>query len=342
MQHKTFFLYLAVAAAMTGCFKVEKKSEVATKQTQAKAPKAQPKQAVSRELRLDDVMVEFEGQVQPNIYDMIFTWPETRDRVRISVDGQVMFAVNTAERATESVVNLQGGRKVNVLVEILDEKYHIITSETRELEVPRDYIFPKEFVLTNHLSISHERVFMRASTITTQNFNLHIKTKKLIVLETSYIRGFADNTKAKVKHAGRSGGEIRIEAESAEGDLDITLNSEAGGDGFKGTWECSKAAGSICLSNLMCPNGGHGQAAGRNGDLFVKVKQVANFRLYQQEVINTGGKVGPKFNAVTEPDYPKFNLSQDACPAQPVQGADAVPGKICLTLAGAVPEKGCE
>lgn len=341
MKHKTFFTVLVMAVTITGC-KVQKKSEVATKQAQAKPRPAQPKQVTNRELRLGDVFVEFEGQAQPNIYDMVFSWPETRDRVRISVDGQVMFAVNTSERLEEAVANLQGGRKVSVLVEILDQQYHIITSETRELEVPTDYIFSKNFILTNHLNITNERVFMRSSTITTQNFNLKIKTKKLIVLETSFIQGFDQNYKPKPKQGGRSGGEIRIEAESAEGVLDITLNSEAGGDGFKGIWACSSAPGTICLNNLMCRQGGNGLNAGRNGDLYVTIKDVTNFHLYPQTIINSGGKPGPKFDAVTESDYPLFMFGKEECPAQPAHGAEAVPGKICLTLAGSVPEKGCE
>lgn len=349
MKHKTFFAVLVMAIAMTGCLKVQKKSEVAAaKEAKAKPVKAQPKQVNNRELRLDDVFVEFEGQAQPNIYDMVFSWPETRDRVRISVDGHVAFAVNTSERTSEAIDNLQGGRKVSVLVEILDQQFHVITSETRDLEIPKDYVFPKNYRLMADMTVANERVFMSAASITTQQFNLTIKTKKLIVLEKSYIQNFSTGEKAApIKH-GRNGGVIRIEAETAEGDLDITVNSEAGGDGFKAVKHETCPAGANCFPSPSCPWGGSGLNAGRNGDLYVKVAHSSDFKLYYQEELAVGGNVGPAHEVPTDKEYPVWSPYGIAlglnmqCVKNPVQGNEAQPGKICLTFSGQVPQQGCE
>ena len=345
MKHKTFFAVLAMAIAVTGC-KVQKKSDVAAKQAQAKPRPVQPKQVTNRELRLDDVFVEFEGQAQPNVYDMIFSWPETRDRVRISVDGQVMFAVNTSERTSEGVANLQGGRKVAVLVEILDQQYHVITSETRELEVPKDYVFPNQFKLTNHMKIQNERVFMNNSVVTTENFNLEIQTKKLIVLNQSTIQGFIPGSKAAHGNDGRSGGLISIEAEYAEGELTFTMNSEAGGDALMGYYMTIYGSGS---EHVVCPLGTNGFTAGRNGDLKLKIKDISNFRHYPQETLSDGGKTAPiiqnkeSINGYPQmPSHNMFGVKHYDCPKRPSAGTGAQLGKICQTFSGQVPVQGCE
>lgn len=350
MKHKTFFKVLAVVIAMTGC-KVQKKSEAAAvKAVKTKPANAQPKQVTNRELRVEDVFVEFEGQAQPNVYNVVFSWPETRDRVRISVDGQVMFAVNTSERQTEAVANLQGGRKVAVLVEILDQQYHIITSGTRELDVPKDYVFPNQFTLTNHMKIPNERVFLNNSVVTTGNFNLEIQTKKLIVLNKSIIQGFVPGAKAAHGNDGRSGGLISIEADYAEGELTFTMNSEAGGDALMGYYDQYANAGTGALmEHAICSLGTNGFVAGHNGDLKLKIKDISNFRHYPQETLSDGGSIAPELSKANVssgypqmPSFRSYNVKRYECPKRPSAGAGAQLGKICQTFSGQVSQPGCE
>lgn len=354
MTNKTFLAVVAATIAMTACLKVQKKSEVAAKQvqTQAKPPQPQRKQVNTRELRLDDVLIEFVGQPQPDVYNMMFSWPETRDRIRVSVNGQVAFAVNTSERPSEGVSNLQGGCKVSVLIEILDQQYHVITSGVRDFDVPKDYIFPNQVKLTGNMKIQNERVFMNNSVITTENFNLEIQTKKLIVLDKSSalakssIQNFIPGAKAKHGDDGRSGGLIRIDAEYAEGDLVFTMNSEAGGDAFKGYFYKYPLAGTAAImEDAICPLGTNGFAAGRNGDLNLKVKDISNFRHYVQETLSEGGQIAPTLQRgeiSNYPTMPSFHVKVMDCPKRPSPGGGAQPGKICLTFSGQVPQQGCE
>lgn len=346
MKHKTFFAVVAVIA-MSGCFKVQKKSEIVAKQAQAQAKQPQPKQVLTRELRLDDVFIEFEGQSQPDVYNMMFSWPETRDRVRVSVNGQVAFTVNTSERPSEGVSNLQGGRKVSVLVEILDQQYHIITSEVRDLDVPKDYIFPNQFKLTGNMKIQNERVFLNNSVITTENFNLEIQTKKLIVLDKSAaldksrIQNFIPGARARYGDNGRNGGLISIKSDYAEGELNFWMNSEAGGDALKGFYFTPPYLQEIAA----CPLGTNGFTAGRNGDLKLNIKDITNFRHYTQETLSDGGRIAPELSKDKNLDYP--GLSNPAglgvdCPQRPGPGGGAQLGKICLTFSGQVPAQGCE
>lgn len=349
MKHKTFIVVALVMLTMTGCLKVQKKSEVAaTKAAQTKAKQAeansQPKKPVNtRPLRLDDVLVEFEGQDLPNVYNMVLSWPETQDRVRVSLDGKVAFAVKTEERTSEAIANLQGGRKVSVLVEILDEKYHVITSEVRSLDVPKDYVFPSDYTLTGDMKIQSERVFLNGSVINTTNFNLEINTKKLIVLEKSRIQNFTPGAKARHGFNGRNGGVIRINADSAEGDLTFTMNSEAGGDAFKGFYFVTSIGG--FSKDTVCGRGTNGFSAGKNGDLFLNIKDIRNFRHYVQETLSEGGRLAPLLSEDKDLDYPSLtieNFNGYSCPNRPSPGQSAEQGNICLTFSGQIPQQGCE
>lgn len=347
MKHKTYLVVLVLTAVMTGCLKVQKKDEVAA--TTAKKKMVVPQQNTNREMHIDDVFVDYIGQNQPDLYDIVFSWPATRDRLRLTVNGQVLVTTNTQEVLQHELSNVQGGRKLSVLIEVLNQQNHIISSKTRDLEIPKDYVFPKNFRLTNDMTITNDRVFMNGSVITTQNFKLNIKTKKIIILEKSYVQNFEMNEKAQPALHGRNGGEIRIEALVAEGELNVTMNSEAGGNGFKGlaNIECPPSIGQgMCFSHFNCPAGGSGMNAGINGNLFVRIDKVDNFKIYPQYTLSEGGQPGPGANANTPDGYPVFvnyknnHLSQ--CPKIPIKGTGAQPGKICLTYSGQNPEQGCE
>lgn len=336
-----------------GCLKVEKKSDVA-KPAPASPAQTQPmKKEIARELRLDDVYMEFVGQSQPDVYNLIFSWPETRDRVRVSVDGQMMFAVKTYERSEEAIPNLQGGRKIKVLIEILDDKYHVITSKIDELEVPKDYVFPKNFKLPGNMNILNERVFMNNSVITTESFNLTIKTKKLIILDSnsnaehSRIQNFPADSKAKHGNDGRSGGFINIQADTAEGDLTFLMNSEAGGDALKGFYHTfGDLTGGYVAPSAICVFGTNGYSAGKNGDLYLNVKDISKFKQYVQVLLSEGGKLAPVLTTPDkDPEYPSATLDKiygTNCTNNPIVGAEAQPGKVCLTFSGQTPQSECE
>lgn len=352
MKHKTFFAVLVLATVMTGCLKVKNKNEVAAAKAvpMKKQETAVPqKRESTRALLLSDVYVEFIGQPEPQRYDVLFSWPETRDRIRLTVAGQVLVKADTQQITQHEFRDVQGGRNFSVLIEILDAQDHIISFETRDLEVPKDYVFSKNFRLTNDLTITNSRVFFVEALVTTQHFKLNIKTKNIITVGKAYIQNFAANEKAMPITHGRNGGDIRIEADMAEGELDITMNSEAGGDGFKAVepMHCPPMHnGGFCMFQSNCPGGGSGWNAGANGDLYVKIINADKLRLFPQSMISEGGNVGPGSNAKTPEGYPVFmNYSQHPmlqCPKSPVAGASSPSGKICLTYAGQTAEQGCE
>lgn len=344
MKHKTFFAILALTLIATSCLKVTKKSEVATPPNKSLSPPTptEPSDVVNLELKLTDVLISFVGNPQPNSYDMVISWPRTRDRVRLSLDGQITFDVNTAESGQKQIFNLRGGRELTVLIEILGQESHVITSETRKEKVPEDYVFPNLYKLTDHLTIAKNRVFLMNSIVTTENFNLSIQTTKLIVLDLekggskSRIQNFPLDQKAAHGSHGRNGGLIRIEALSAEGDLFLTMNSEAGGDALQGNY---------WGQNYYCVYGTHGYNAGRNGDLLIRIQDPKNFHPYKSEPLSPGGKIAPVLNQEEPEDYPrisKYEVSSVICPQFPSPGAAAQPGKVCLTYYGQAPEVGCE
>lgn len=353
MKHKTCIQFLVLAAVLTGCLKVQKKDSVIAKAAapKEKTPLMQPQATViTRELRLDDVFIEQVGLKQPNIYDLVLSWPQTKDRLRLSANNQVLTVLDTKTTQQWNMANLQGGTKFDLLIEILDNESHIISAETRTVEIPKDYVFPKFLRLSNHMKIQSHRVFMSDSVVLTENFNLEIQAQQLIVLNKSSIQNYLSEAKANVGSAGRSGGSVYIEVEKAEGDLDITMNSEAGGNGLKGfeTPQCPINAPMGCmLMQYHCAQGGHGFPAGNNGNLTVKVKDIKDFKLYTQEQLSLGGVKGPSMHESTPEGYPvitKIFGQKDTCVRKGVNpnGADAVPGKICLLMSGSIPQPGCE
>lgn len=343
MKHKTYFAYLILAIAMSGCLKVNKKNAhtAAAKPNQAKPQTIEPRQEISRELRLDDIFVEYAGQRRPNVYDILLSWPKTRDHIRISLNNKIIFTANTAEVLQYKLEDQKGGDSFEVLIEILDSNSKILASESRPIEVPEDVVISDEFILTRDVKIHRERVFLLESLITTQNFNLEIMAKELIVMGRSTIQNYSSTAKAAVGKVGRDGGAILIDAEIAEGELLLTLNSEAGGDGLQGYYETrlvGKEKNEIRVPK--CINGGNGYPAGRNGSLRLKVKNIDNFYYYPTTTISSGGSHGPRLGQVPL-TYPAVNEGS-GCPENPISGANAVEGAICLLTSKSTPEQGCE
>jgi len=341
MKHKTYIGYLILAVVMTGCLKVQKKDAIVAKTVQQ--PKVQTQSVtIDRELRLNDIFVEFVGQRRPNVYDVLLSWPQTRDRVRVSLDGKVLFTVNTSEVFNRTLNNLSGGAKLNLMIEILNkDEDDVLTSESRDLEVPEDYVFPDQLVLAYDMKIHNNRVFMNKSVITTQDYNLEIFAKELIILGESLVQGFPQGAKANPGYNGRSGGLINIEVDSAEGALSFALNSEAGGDGLQGYYE-ARIVGKEKNEVMMpkCVRGGSGFSAGQNNHLRLKVSKATNFYPHSNSYYSEGGNPGPRLGQAPK-SYPAM-ADESNCPQNPTVGAPAGNGLFCVMFPGSIPENGCE
>ncbi len=342
MKHKTYFLYLAAAVLMTGC-KVQKKNQnqPAAKPAQLKQSKEVIQSNTLPELRLDQIFIEKIGQHRPSVYDLLVSWPKTKNLVRISMLNKVLFTSETSDE-NYSIANLQGGTKVFVLVEILNDKNQVLDSKLYEEEIPEDLTITTQTLIRN-TEYHHDRIFMDRSVITTENFNLVIRAKELIILNDSRIQNFEPGTKARPGVNGRSGGFIDIEVKTAEGMLLFYLNSESGGDGLQGYYITKMGAGKEKQDIVVaqCRDGGHGFNAGQNGDLRLKVENYTNFYHHEEDKeFASGGQPGPKLGHAP-PSYPAMSVGS-SCPAQPLPGAAASKGKTCVFRSGLAPEKDCE
>lgn len=339
MKHKTSFTLLVLTIVMTGCLKVQKKDE--KKAIQARQAQ-QLKVTTSRELLVDDISMEYLGQPRPNVYDVKFSWPKTRDRLRISVGDQVLFSENTSEVFEHIVKDFQGGDKLTLLIEILNENEYIKKSTPKDIEIPKDHIYQGPFVLEYDTKIvDYERVFMDHAVFTTQNFKLEIKTKELIVLNESIIQGFTQGSKASAGIEGRSGGLVNIEANSAEGKLTFILNSEGGGDGLRGYYEI-KTVGKdrTDIQVPKCVGGGNGFRAGRNADLRLKINNIEKFDYAVPEVFSEGGNPGPRLSPASI-SHPAMT-DESNCPQNPIKGEPSGKGLFCLMSPDSILAQGCE
>ncbi|AZZ35756.1 hypothetical protein CIK05_02715 [Bdellovibrio sp. qaytius] len=355
MKHKTYFAYLVLATLLTGCLKVKSKDEAAKATLKTKTQVAQPQAVIetpiTNELLIEEVNFNTVGQNQPNAYSINFYWLKAKSHLRISSGGKVLNVLDAKTTQEWNLINLRGGSTYSILIEILDDQDHIAGSKTLEIEIPEDRNLTKVVRLAGDMKITNGRVFMDEATIITGSFKLEIYTKQLIVLKKSVIQNYLPDAKAKVGTAGRDGGSVFIQADKAQGELEITMNSEAGGDGFKGyeSPACELNAGLGCmLTQVHCEVGGYGYPAGRNGDLIVKVKEAVEFDLTTPDQFSFGGEKGPSMNENAPADYPvistRYDGTPDTCVRGGVQpnGADATPGKKCLMLASPVPQPGCE
>lgn len=339
MKHKTSFALLVFAIVMTGCLKVQKKDE--KKAIEARRAQ-QVKTLVSRELEIMDVAVEYLGQPRPDVYDVKFSWPQTRDRLRVSNGNQVLLNKNTSEVFDYTVKDFNGGDKFTLLIEILDERNHIIKSGPLDIEIPKDYIYQGLITLEYDTKIvEYRRVYLDHAVFTTQDFKLEIKAQELIVLNESVIQGFAQGTKARSGAEGRNGGLVNIETESAEGNLTFIMNSEIGGDGLRGYYEI-KTVGKdrTDITVPKCAGGGSGYRAGRNGDLRLKIKNKEKFRPKLPETFSEGGNPGPRLSPASI-SHPAMS-DESNCPQNPTKGESNGKGLFCLVSPDSILAQGCE
>lgn len=343
MKYTTYLVHLVAVVALTGCLKVSHKN----KHSVAAKPAVKSQQveviqpAYLPELRLDQIFIEKIGQHRPNAYDLLITWPKSKSLVRISMMNKVLFTSSLNDE-NYKIPDLVGGTKAFVFVEILNEKNLVVDDRTFEVDIPEDFSLTGR-VLDRNIEIRYDRVFMDRTVITTQNFNLVIRAKELIILNDSRIQNFEAGAKAQPGQHGRSGGIIDIEVETAEGFLLFYLNSEAGGDGLQGYYVTKLSGGKEKqdIITQQCRDGGHGFNAGQNGNLRLKVSRDVNFYPHAEDKsYASGGHPGPKLGHAP-PSYPSLAVGAP-CPAQPMSGASATAGKACLLLPGRVLEKGCE
>lgn len=341
MKHKTYLSYIVLTVLMTGCLKVENKNQKNNQPEVQQLVQSLPVNS-NYDLVFSDISIVKIGQHRPNVYNVLISWPKTRNGVRVIKQNKVECMVSSGIESC-TLLDLAGGDHVTFIIEILNEDNSVVETKLYEEEIPEDLNLSGEIELSRNMEYVSDRIFMDNALITTKDFNVLIKAKELFILSNSRIQNFADNSKANPGNHGRNGGTVTVEAKYAEGALSINLNAEAGGDGLQGYYITRLSGGKEKQDYLVgkCRDGGNGYDAGVNGNLKVNIDRSMNF--YSDVIpqsLALGGRVGPKLGQAPSL-YPSMKEGTD-CPSQPIAGNSGSKGRVCKILDGQVIESECD
>jgi hypothetical protein len=255
-KKRRFCLFLIVLCSqMQACIQVKKKGSGENKQN----PSAEGKETVSTlpvaiEENHKYFKTRLEGSDQPGEYKLHVqlisptNWPLRVQRAGAEKIETKDLPSTTTEWQEE---DLRSGEQVRFDIGfVVQGRFQI--AETLLFKIPLDFEFPEKLVLDENGLKSlpfkiekragkswlvlggYERVFFPKNSETLiLNQNIEIKTK-FIYFDRSVIATFPEGSKALVGKDGRSGGQLRFEAEQATGQLRVELRGEDGGDGLPG------------------------------------------------------------------------------------------------------------
>lgn len=287
--------------AFTACMKVTKKGEVENNATETQVEQRMPELKSEQILDSSDFQIIYSGEKEPNQYSVNLKWPQLKNSViRIFHSGDDQ----GAEIVENSFMmqNKKGGQSEKIRIEQYDtatEKRKSVF--TLEIKPPEDLVFSGLQVLSEDLIKAAERLFILADArIYAQQFNLKIKTHKIIAEEGSLITNFPSDSSADLEKVGLSGGLIEIFSTEAVGRLKIVLNGQSGGSGRLGTPEAKLFDGMILRADTLvsgstllqsCPGNSGGQG-GKSGSLVFSVDESKDFILLSDIELSKSGLSG--------------------------------------------------
>lgn len=333
-------LVLVTGTLLTSC-KVKKKDDVVANE---KAITATQQEDVVESVNYQDIHIKYVGQKSPNLYSAVVSWPVTKS---LSTFRIIDFKNENRETAINTITfeNLRGGIELKILFEqysVQDQKR--LASFDVIILPPQDLVFDGIVSLTENVDKTVERLFLTSTTkIYTNQFNLNIKAKNIYSEFGAVITNFSEESVAPFDTVGMSGGKTDIQTENAEGNLQVILNSQRGGQGRFGAPAVSDNDVMAVVSvRPMCP-GNDGLPAGTSGSFFYQSIEKNDFAVSVRTQITKGGDPGEInfkchkrnpyvdfYNAYCKPSDPaRFNCSTAA---EPKIGASSVSGQICVKM----------
>ncbi len=302
--------------AFTACMKVTKKGEVENSVNETQVEQRIPELKSEPSLVLSDFQVIYSGQKEPNQYSVILRWPQLKNSIiRIFHTGDDQ-GTDIHENSF-MMQNKKGGQSEKIRI----EQYDSITEKrksvvTLEINPPEDLVLSGQNLLSEDLIKTAERLFILADArIYGQQFNIKIKSRKIIAEEGSLISNFPSGSTADLEKGGLSGGLIEIISTEAVGRLKIVLNGQSGGSGRLGTPEAKIFQGMVIRSHStvsdvtfvpVCPGNSGGQG-GKSGSLVFSVDESKDFILLSDIELSQSGSSGEtNFKCFETHIYPDF------------------------------------
>jgi hypothetical protein len=344
-------ILVLVMAFSFGCMKVKKKDDVAPKTETAVS---ENDYRVSS-LTSSNLIMRYQGQPKPNQYTAEISWPHTT----IKSTYRIIQANSEIREFTENSIaleNLVGGQESKVTFEqysIVDQKR--LTSFDVFLAPPKDFVFDGVILLQQNVEENVERLFFTSSAkVYTNQFNLKIRAKNIYSEFGAVISNFPEGSVAAKETVGLSGGKTEIDADVAEGNLQVIMNAQQGGEGKYG-WPMGTYA-QIMNSPMIFPKdlksgitgddipacpGSDGAHSGSMGNFFLKFSTSSNLLISTRMLLVPGGNYG----VLNEKCFYNYPQSMSCVPTQyssgvascdykriPHNGRPAAPGQICTKM----------
>ncbi|NBX77543.1 MAG: hypothetical protein EBQ92_13400 [Proteobacteria bacterium] len=200
------------------------------------APPDQNKDPGSGPLRLTG---EAKGLEEPHSYEIQLDW-QVSNR-----EPSTFFIVKRNDWASGRVVQgEQGFYQDEEVQEGKDYLYQVqmingsksVTSDWLQVTVPKDKVFEGDEIVQTGSVENYARLFLKNKVrIVWQGDKLEIRTHE-IISEDAVLDSFStDQKKAETGEAGRSGGELIIQAKTLKGSLFIRADGQNGGVGLEGS-----------------------------------------------------------------------------------------------------------
>lgn len=338
-------LRLSILVLVTGAFlfscKVKKKEDAVTEE---KTVPFTSQEFIGESVAYQEIRIEYVGQNSPNLYSAVVSWPVTKTLSTFRIINSKNENKETAANFIK-LENLHGGIESKILFEqysVQDQKR--LASFDVIISPPQDLVFDNVVSLTENVDKTVERLFLTsAAKIYTNQFNLNIKAKKIYSEFGAVITNFPTESVAPFDTVGMSGGKIEIQTETADGQLQVVLNSQRGGQGRFGSPAVVDGDIMAVVSvRPVCP-GNDGRAAGTTGSFFYQSIEKNDFAVSARIMITAGGDPGEInfkchrrnpyvdfYNTYCKPEDPvRANCNSTA---EPKIGPLSLAGQICVKM----------
>jgi len=296
-----------------------------------------------KQFSTSDLKIKYEGQDEPNKYDVRLTWNASKGYLVLKKNEQSFFDSSRTSNTNDYIFkNLVGGTKYSVIADAYSAEGNLLESNVLNISVPLDLAYEGSVQLDKKQEHNYQRIFFEDNTtIFTMQHDFKIAAVELIFGSNVKIQNFPNGFQANYEANGLNAGNIEIRGFIASGNLEVIQNSQAGGAGYQGTpkyTDCRIDSINIEREPPICTpirfeacagtSGGH---AGALGDFKFFVDQSDELILKYKKEYPPGGGAGPHGSQVIG-GYPIKAKPDGQCNVSPTNGAAATGGTSCVIL----------
>ena len=209
---------------------------------------------------------------------------------------------------------------------VQDGQFNVLHSQ--KVRIPKDLEISSEMIVTHDDQWKIDgRIFLYESgSITTNGYTLIINAGQLLA-NSGTIRSFVHGSKAVIGQAGKSGGNVRIFAKTATGQLKVEMRGQNGGDGAKGAdckdWsKCPEPPIEYKTNGLAGFPGGDGLPGGNSGSFQIKLTEAHQLLVLVTAEYGLGGAGG--IGGAGTPKAPDLNMQEGPAGKNGVNGPAGV------------------